>query len=209
MARDLGILRRLAIGVLLVIAGTVFGPVVIAALNASFASDDPFEQSDEVSRLMDAYQARIPPHLLFLTLVSPPDDGQECGYDPKAVFGDDRHDDMMRGMRDGHWTDYEGYDALDRWRQNLRGERALWTIEGMLNDELSAFEAAFLRQCIESTLFSSMCMAKVHAIGESVEHRPKAMPRFASGSGNEHRVVCGYVDGIAARRGIRLAERKD
>ena len=196
-------LRTTAIITGSVAAGAVLGPLLIALIAAATTPARYDGQVIEADKLVDAYQNKLPPNHLFLT-VSLPQDGAECGYDPNVVFPDGL-EAMAHARQSNSYADYEGYYALERWRSRNPGEEWVTAIKARVAKELSPFEAGFLRRCIESTAFSSLCMEQVRGFGGKV-------PRFSErgswllASGNEDRVVCTFVDGVAARRGIPLAD---
>lgn len=183
--------------------GTILGPVVIAATMAKLApAKTRIGTSAEAEKLVDAYMARLEPGILFMTVVIP-SDGEECGYDPEAVFPDGMV--AMAKARGQKYVDYEGYYALNRWRRESRDQAYIRAIIRQIDKEMTPFEAGFLRRCIESTLFSDLCMRKVETFGDTV---PRFGPKVKTGlpaEGEEDRVVCSFVDGVAARKGIPLS----
>ena len=179
------------------VAGTALGPVVIAAGAAAMTTEDSGMLEDEAAKLVDAYRDQLPVHVLFLS-ITPPPDGEECGYDPETIFPDFyRH-----GRAD---TDYLGYDALHQWRINRIDEAWIDAITTSIRDRMSPFQIGFLRSCIETTLFADRCAREVERFGDTV---PRYFHlRVAEGVGFENRVVCSFVDGIAARRRVPLVSR--
>lgn len=196
---------------LLVVTGATIGPVVIAAVGAWIDAErqaDPWARS-EVNRLVEAYRQRLPPNHLFLSLALP-EDGKECGYDSTDVFPN-AWDEIGESIRSQTFNDYAGYYALDRWRNTSRDEEWISAITASIAEETSEFEASFLRRCIEATLFSDICIQRVAEFGDSnriprFDHdRPISPPQ---GIGVEDEIVCTYVDGVAARRNLPLANWK-
>ena len=200
------IVRSFAVLTVALLFGAVFGPVIIALVAAAIEPEtDSYGFPIESSKLIDAYQDRLPPRRIFLTIM-PPDDGAECGYDPEIVFPDGM-ERMFEARQKGFYADYQGYYALDRWRGENRDRDWIEAIASKLGEQMSPFQAGFLRRCIESTLFADLCMKEVERFGDAV-------PRFSDDwrghtlvGGYEDRVVCTFVDGVAARKGITLADR--
>ncbi len=200
------ILRKaLFVGVLLTI-GTVFGPLLIAVGGAAIVAnqgDHDLERTNEAWALVEAYGDKLRPGLLFLT-VTPPPDGEECGYDPGILFPD-RSNDIAKSVDERKFNDYVGYYVLDHWRNETRDAEYLSAIAQRIDEDMNDFEIAFLRRCISSTLFSSICMEQISGFDEKVErydHERSAYPIV--GWGIEDEIVCTYADGVAARRGIPL-----
>ncbi|MDJ0644155.1 MAG: hypothetical protein QNJ15_15185 [Erythrobacter sp.] len=200
------ILRRtLLVGTLLII-GTVFGPLLIAVGGAAIVANQgehDLERSNEAWALVEAYGNELRPGRLYLTIIPPPD-GEECGYDPSVLFPAG-WDDIAKSHDERSFTDYVGYYVLDHWRSETRDAEYLSAIAQRIDDDLSDFEIAFLRRCISSTLFSSVCMERISGFNDGVErydHDRKASPLL--GWGIEDEIVCTYADGVAARRGIPL-----
>lgn len=187
--------------------GAIFGPILIAALAAAlWPSTDRFGEPDEASKLVDAYQDRLEPGLLFLTIL-PPEDGAECGYRPDDVFPGG-FDEMIEARRNRSYADYEGYRALDSWRSRNRDEDWIAAIATQIDEEMTPFEAGFLRRCIEATIFADMCMKRVEGYGNSLPRFDGDWERYSLAGGDEDKVVCTFVDGVAARRGIALPDRR-
>jgi hypothetical protein len=183
--------------------GAVFGPVAIAGGAAAFRGSRPdaMGRASEVEKLVDAYRDRLPRHVLFLTLVPPPD-GEECGYDPETLFPD-RVQAMHPQGRTDVYADHQGYRELDRWRSRRRDEAWIRAITAAIHNRMSEFQIGFLRRCIQSTLFAGLCAKEVERIGDTVPRYGR--PRINEAQGFEDRVVCTFADGVAARRGVALA----
>ena len=156
------------------------------------------------TRLVESHQARLPQGQLFLTLMPP--DGSECGYEPSDLFGegDYRASSFVSGQADA----YAGYLTLDKWRDDLSDEKYVEEIIGRIADTHSTFAIEALRGCIEATAFSAMCMHCVSRAGEGVARY--ANGRLIPGTQDrslEDQIVCRYLDGVAARRGLPMASR--
>ena len=183
--------------------GTIFGPLLLVTIAAATSqTTGPYGEVTEASRLIDAYRSRSPTGNLFLTLEMPMDD-LACGYDFDQVFPDN-----LTAMTEFHqmntYSDFEGYYALLAWRGKSQDEDWLETIAVALNDQMSPFELGFLRRCIEATLFSSLCMNRVERYGDAVP-RFDQRANYGLAAGDEQRVICTFIDGVAARRGIPLS----
>ncbi|MCB2082635.1 MAG: hypothetical protein KDD90_01075 [Sphingomonadaceae bacterium] len=186
--------------------GGIVGPVAFAAVASALTATEPHYDSfdeNEYSRLVEAYRARLPGLRLFMTII-PPEDGKECGYDPQALFPD-QDNQVLDSTDKRSFTDYVGYLAMDRWRNNSRDDEYIAAITDNISERMSEFEAGFLRRCIEATVFSSACMSRVEAFGNTAErfdHNREPFPII--GWGIEDEIVCTYADGVAARRSIPL-----
>jgi hypothetical protein len=193
--------------------GALVGPILIAGGLSIFPggpADDAFgnEKSVEASRLIDAYRARLPRGILFTSMIAPPN-GKECGYDPDTVFpgGMSR---MGRAWHDKIWVDYAGYYALNQWRWKSWDDAWISEITQQIGKDMSLSRIRFLRLCIESTVVSRTCMAEVEKYGDRVERFNKERENpYTIPGGHEDRVVCTYVDGVAARRGLPLSPAFD
>ena len=190
----------------LLMAGAVLGPVMIAAGGAAIAAnsvDSPMYKRNEADLLVRAYRERLRVGYLFMSVIMP-ENGKECGYDPDIIFPESS-EQLATSARERKYTEYAGYWVLDRWRNQTADDEWLGAVTQKIDDDMSDFEAGFLRRCIEATLFSSACMKRVEPYGDRVvrfEHnRPAWPPR---GFGIEDQIVCTYVDGIAARRGMKV-----
>jgi hypothetical protein len=182
--------------------GAVFGPVAIAGGAAAFrGSPDALDRVSEAEKLVDAYRDQLPRHVLFLTLAPPPD-GEECGYQPEIIFPGGVQARYPQGRTD-LYADYQGYLELDRWRRSRRDEAWIRAITATIHDRMSEFQIGFLRRCIQSTLFAGLCAKEVERIGDTVPRYGR--PRINEAEGFEDRVVCTFVDGVAARRGVALS----
>ena len=196
------IVRKSGKGLLLLVIGAIFGPLIIAVVSAGFSANRSAEPwgSDEASRLVNAYRERLPAGRLFLSLPHS-EDGRECGYSPEQVFPD-------MSLNNDRFTDYGGYWYMDQWRNSTRDAEYISAITQSVDDDLSEFEAGFLRRCIESTLFSALCMEGVSGRDDKVKrhvHGRSAFPLL--GYGVEDQIVCTFVDGVAARQGLSLVDR--
>ncbi len=189
------------------LVGALVGPLLIAVVIAAVPSrrEKPFifEKDMEIAKLVRAYRAKLPARHVFLVALPTPD-GRECGYNPEAVFpgGNMKSNEELVSDR---WTDYDGYYALHRWRGEAQDEGYIAGITEKMTKDLSRFEAKFLRLCIESTIASEICSRKVSAYSELVDRFAKDTKQRSVTRGNEDRIVCSYVDGVAVRRGMKLS----
>lgn len=200
------IVKRSVSTLSLVLLGAVLGPLIVAAASAALDAnqeDSPFQKQNEAARLVNAYRSRLPVGILFMS-VPLPEDGKECGYEPEHVFPDATNQ-MLRSGRENRYADYTGYWVLDHWRNSVRDEEWISAISQKIDDDLSDFETGFLRRCIDATLFSTICMSRVASYGDRVERFDHTRPASPMrGFGIEDQIVCSYVDGVAARLGIKV-----
>jgi hypothetical protein len=195
---------KMAIPLGVFIAGGVLGPIIIAAAGAAIVSGrEDHLKYREANALVDAYRSRLKPNKLFLSIIGP-DDGDECGYKAEDLFPD-RDDGYWEARRLGHYTDYEGYDALHDWSIYSRDQSYIGRIKESIAENVSPYEVAFLKRCIESTMLSSICMKRVERFGGVVERYPTDRRQSDHALGYRDRVICTFVDGVAARKGIPLA----
>jgi hypothetical protein len=102
------------------------------------------------------------------------------------------------------FTEYSRYLVLDNWRSRNRDAEWISAIIDKINSDMSNVEIGFLRRCIEATAFSPFCMRRVEAYGRKVPRfGHKRGPYPLSGFGVEDQIVCTYVDGVAAHRGLQ------
>ncbi len=189
-------------------AGAMFGPVLIAAIAAL---DDEKEfmppKHDQAALLIEAYRSNLPEFALFLTISQEPH-AENCGYDEKNIFPDGV-DAIIDARRSGRFSPLEGYMAMNHWAAKLQDENYLYAITEEIRKEHSPFQIEFLRRCIQSTIFSGACMKHVSRVGDRVERFPDGPGKdsYFPASGHEEEVICTYLDGVAARRGIAMPER--
>ncbi len=191
--------------------GAIIGPIVAAAVLAVAAPSEVYGRNNEAAKLVEVYRSRLRPFLLFLTIARP-ENGSECGYNSETIFPRGLY--AFKDMRKtGQYNDYVGYYALHTWSGNSSDDRWIANMTIALDERLSSFEAGFLRRCIESTVASTMCMSRVERLGRSVprselEGMDYPLP-YGQGWGFEDRVICSFVDGVAARKGLPLSRRAD
>ena len=203
------VFRNIIGAVVIFVAGAVLGPVVIAMI---LAFDDETQgyyphNADQAERLTEVYQANLPNGLFFNSIYSEPH-VKNCGYEEAEIFPDGL-DEIVEARQNGRLSLLEGYDAVDRWARRSQEIEYLASVTQVVQEEHSAFQLEFLRRCIQGTLFSGMCMKHVAKFGERVERfpeEPRGDGRFA-GAGYEDEVICTYLDGVAARRGLAIPER--
>jgi hypothetical protein len=190
--------RRIFLSLLLLATGAVFGPVLVAAAQSAMVEDSELAQANEASRLLEAYRSTLEPMLLLLTIEMP--NPADCGYDQR--------EDLLPfdGSAEEEWR---AYLYLDHWRMGTQNGSYLYAVSEYLDTRTTAFEAAFLRRCIETTVFASVCAKEVKALvaGKRRSANTPAPPEPTFESAHEDRIICTFLDGIAARRGIPLAER--
>lgn len=194
--------RRIGLATALLAAGALLGPVVFAGIGAALAVSDPEDYPtkwQETQRLVEAYRARLPRGRLYTTIASP-QNGVECGYNVAAIFPDV----YSESRQFGYWN---GYQALDHWRDMNWKRQRIEEFGEAIGADMNEFEVVFLRRCIEATVLQPLCMAKIAGYSDRVSRSDhlRATSLF-EGYGYEDQIVCTYVDGVAARRGVPLAE---
>ncbi|MFN3944771.1 MAG: hypothetical protein ACK4K7_07565 [Allosphingosinicella sp.] len=126
--------------------------------------------------------------------------GEECGNDPEKVFPGRLDPTDPRPA----YTDFQGYSELSRWRGERRDKAWLREITNTIHERRSPFRIGFLRRCIESTLFADLCATEVKKVGDTVPRYGRPWANEAVGF--EHRVICTFLDGVAARRDVPLVD---
>ena len=192
---------------MLLLIWAVIGPICFAAFGSATtaAQTDPSEGWDEYERLVSAYRERLPTGILFTTIQEPSLE-QECGYETDELVPDFTKQ-FEKSLRDGEFTPYAGYSSLGRWRRESIDEEWIAAITQKMSERMTLFEAGFLRRCIEGTLLTESCMARVKPYGDDAErfdHDRKPLPWV--GWGIEREIICTYSDGVAAREGIPLSK---
>lgn len=198
--------KRALLAVAIFAFGAIFGPLLIAGIAALHDDTLGMYEPSEATKLVEAYQSKLPPLRLFLT-VEPPDEGKACGYEPSQLFPTGI-DEMASARKEKRFSDYEGYYALEGWASDLKDKAFVAEITEKIEKTMDRREMEFLRHCIQSTLFSGVCMREVEKFGDRVERFPNE-PRdwYFLASGHEQEVICTYLDAIAARRGLAIPKR--
>ncbi|WP_373489940.1 hypothetical protein [Parasphingorhabdus sp.] len=192
-------LKRILFVSALFLTGAVFGPLLFAALAAFSPEQGPFGESIEAEKLVGAYRDELPEQILWLTIM-PPNLEKQCGYETDSVFDPS----LPRDQRETHMLDYAAYLTLSRWRNEHADYEWISRITEKIDSSFSDYHKSFLRRCIESTLFKPHCMAVVEEFGNKIGRFPERDgPESANGPILD-RVVCNFVDGVAARKGIEL-----
>ena len=205
MKRIFPIVRMVVFVVGLLFAGALFGPVIYAAITAYNYERTDLSTSMEATMLVDAYRGQLAPNILFLSIIPPPD-GEECGYEPKEVFPE-ASEQLGAAIDSEKYDDYVGYYNLDRWRNDTRDKDYIDAITEKIVDDLSPYKIAFLRRCIQYTAFSKFCAEEISEFSDRVERFDHDRKNAYFGMGYEDEIVCTYVDGVAAKKGINLVDR--
>ena len=191
---------------LIFIFGAVVGPVLIAGISALHDDEQGMYAESEASKLITAYQAKLPPGYLFRSMPLP-DEGRKCGYDPRELFPDGI-EEMAAARAQAQFSDYEGYYALEAWASDLKDKAWLAEIASEIDKSISRVEIEFLRRCIDATIFASVCMQRVDKFGDRVDRYPEVdRSAFYAASGFEQEVICTYLDAVAKRRGLPVPSR--
>ena len=211
-------MRRLFCIAGLLAVGAIFGPLISAAISTAEPASGKWAQMSaeqlrmtEIGMLMEALDTRKKQsNQIVRYSVTPPPDGKECGYDPDRIFPD-KYNHMLKSRTEHSYDDYLGYWALDRWRSDLI-DRAI-DAEIASRMKMDRFEAGFLRRCIQQTMFSGVCADQVEkleqAAYEGVDRRAAKSRQDFLLFGAEDNVVCTFVDGVAARKGLPLSKPFD
>ncbi len=195
--------RLIATAIATFLLGAVFGPVLLALLSGLAAGADEDRQWRQAYDLLRAHGDRDQQiHLPKLDFTG---DITDCGYEPDPLFGPDH------GTPSATWAPYQGYLALFAWRSRQFVEEVEGHRVNFLNRRFGPFEAAFLDRCIRTTLFADLCSAHVGRALEAGGHRSSiaAPPGVRIDETAAQRTICLYLDGIAARRGQPIADRRD
>ena len=210
-------IRFLGLSAMLVI-GAILGPVLFATIAASLPPTGDWAnmsaaevRNREIGLMMDALEQRQK-QSNYITRYStiPPPDGKECGYDPDRVLPG-KFDQLLKARTAKKYTDYLGYWALNRWRSDLIDE----SIEAAIRDrvKIDRFEAGFLRRCIQQTSFSGVCADRVNDLRQKayagVDRKAARVENGSMLFGHEDNVVCSFIDGVAARKGLPLSKTFD
>lgn len=201
----MGWLRTTIVGCSALAVGTLFGPLAIATFFSVVAKEeDEHAAFQEAVKLADRYIEAQPRLQLHLSLMSPDILYAHCGHDFEQLFPQIM-DDLEALHAAGRYSDYEGFEALDelRRRNSLEIRRTGLAIE--LEERLSLFDLRFLRRCIDATMFSKVCMRQVADIAADLPSEADLTSRvFIPGAGEEPQIICTYLDGVSARRGLPL-----
>ena len=200
--------RNFIIVSLAVLFGWIAGPIMYAALAALSPGERSYGTNVEIVRLLDVYRANLRSHFLFRSIASHPD-GRECGYEPEEIMPDQIW--AMGDARKEEFNAYEGYYALNRWIGQQKDEAYISRIGENILSRVSQYEIQFLRRCIESTVLSPVCMNRVSSFASGVQRFPEKdeTDEFYFVGGQDEKIICLYLDGVAARKGLVLANPED
>ncbi|WP_260484002.1 hypothetical protein [Sphingomicrobium flavum] len=191
--------KRVAISASLLTIGWLGGPIV-AALALAAKADHQFEDFPlDAHRLVESYRETIDDHKLFLTIAMP-EGGSECGYEAEDLFpsyfgkqGTPQQKALL-----------EGYETMEFRRRDYVDEGYFWAVAENLSEDFSPYELRFLRRCIEDTILTNVCAAKVEPYGQTVDRYEHPLAQEIRA--DEEAILCTYVDGAAARLGFELAD---
>ena len=199
MSAVLPLLKRILFASALFLTGAVFGPLLFAALAAFSPAQGQFGESIEAEKLVEAYRSELPEQILWLTIM-PPNFEKQCGYETDSVFDLN----FPRDQGGTHMLDYAAYLTISRWRDEHTGYEWISRITEEIDSSFSDYHKSFLRRCIETTLFKSHCMGVVEEFGNKVDRFPERVGPESENKLILDQVICNFVDGVAARKGIEL-----
>ena len=187
------------------VTGAIFGPVLLALATALYAPAD--RATPAANDLLSEYDSRNT--MIPLSSGDFSEFARRCGYDPYTLFTD-KDLDSYATTEPWRWTPHAGYFELamlqsENWSRRLFALRA-----AHLGRVTTDFSARFLRSCMRETLFGALCERRTRALlGEwhSAYSGPASVPRNQLDSPGEQGMICAYLDGVAARRGLPLAKR--
>jgi hypothetical protein len=197
------------IGAAGVILGTVFGPVILAAAasryDASLDEDGGRgHHAAEAVKLVDAYLDQVrDPGVYLVDLPNLPK--EICGYERERIFPRGPVNLLDRERTDR--LDVLGRVALENWARQYRLVEARSDTAQRIMQHMSPFETGFVRRCMETTLFERSCFDRVETVLKLPARPRPRTPLDEADSGLEDHVMCNYVEGIAARKGISNAAR--
>lgn len=199
-------LRATGYAALLLTMGAVLGPMAVAVISASFPEKrDANGWPIEAMKLVEVFQSRPNPRTfrLMLTMEMPPN-GQECGYRDDKIFGQGYVEKWAEAIRNPAYTPYEGYNIILHWKsqgaaENYKENMAMW-----IDDHIPTLEIAFLRRCIEYTVLSGFCYDRVASRVATIEFS-KIADTSRGDVVHANEILCTFIDGIAARKGLPLA----
>ncbi|HVJ01310.1 MAG TPA: hypothetical protein VM662_03955 [Sphingomonas sp.] len=199
-------LSRWLVGLGLIAAGAVFGPVLAAAITAAAAS--PQERASSAFNLLVEFDGRD--RTIPMASIDVMGDVRDCGHDPDALF---TKKDLERfpSRKPWKWTPHAGFFALwlarsSAWRIRLLDIRA-----AQLNESTSPFGALFLRECMRQTPFASSCQEYTRKLLGKLAPAHSGPPDAGNAldTSGETGTICTYLDGVAARNGRPLSDRKE
>lgn len=175
-------------------AGAILGPLLIVAANASLTRQDDVTRTESIYRMIEAAQQRAAHERLRLTIMVDHSPVEACGYDSTILPG---APDALR------------YDILARAQAEAREATRKERLAESLAPRMSSFEVSFLAGCTQKTVFAGAC----HRIVDGLLREASAASSRSSVRKDYHvedaeAAMCTYLDGLAARKGIPLAERR-
>lgn len=192
----------MAVSITLFTAGALIGPYAAAVVTGWSDwrnPDPPVDAAHALLRELDIVE-QTPVRMAHRETRT-----EECGYRLSDLFGESPA--LIEGEG---WSPYSGYfdlelaegAAFDR-EANLARARAVAQLS-------NTFHVGFLRQCLRGAPFKSPCVAYTRAM-LSLAGIPdtQSLPSGTSrpNTSRQQRTRCVYLDGIAARRGLPLAQR--
>lgn len=199
--------------IVLIAIGAVFGPMLFGLGNAVVASQrdkNSISHDETVARLLSAYKSDQIGNEVMYT-IDFGDSGRECGYEPDSLFDEN---DRFNYLISDHlqYSDYHGYNSLYIWKFNNELYVQEKSISDFLRETISPFRSSILADCIDLTVLSEFCMRRLrntinHAGHSNIPLEQNEQRSKLMGIGAEIEVICRFIDGVAARRGIPLVAR--
>lgn len=185
--------------VLLILLGWIGGPVAMATYRVAVATHPDGAKLQVAETLLDAYRRPAAgPFRLNLSIVHTPPDYRPvrtCGYDPDILFKNEN----VAFLQSADW----GFDVLQR-RASADQTRIVddYRAEYLANHHAVATMAA-LSQCLDSPL-AALCRRQVDRMAAAADAAgAKELAELQDFTRKQnHAILCTFLDGAAARRGI-------
>jgi hypothetical protein len=199
----MAIARKLATWTAIFVLGLLLGPLLLAAISGLTASSDDNTRWQSAHRVLGAFDERYPQ--MTLTSLEWRSAVSNCGYDFERLFGSATPPLPERQA----WTPFAGYFDLTVWRGTVFNREVERRRTAHLAQRFSPVALGFLDRCMRQTAFAGLCGLRVRTALEdgdllSDSSLPADGPRFDQR--RETMTVCRYLDGLALRRGLPVAE---
>ena len=123
-----------------------------------------------------------------------------AGYDER-VFSDNFS--LAQGQ---NWTPFTGYFDLTMWLADEFREEVARRRAEQLGAHLNDFGLAFLDHCLRQTVFAPLCGEKVQQVLKRGNLLDSASLPSPFDQPRRRHTICIYLDGLAARKGLTLAQ---
>ncbi len=183
-------------GVLLILVGWIGGPVAMASYRVAMATERESAREAVANALVEAHARPVKDGFrINLTIVTDYTPVRDCGYDPDKLL----YDDKVPFLKSPEW----GLDILRR--------RAMTDFNMIVPEyramHLAAHHAvpalAALTECLESP-FAPLCRGVVDRMIATADaaQAKKTAELQAFFREQDQAILCTFLDGAAARRGI-------